>query len=127
MSDFLPLPSMIVVSSLLMITRLAWPSTLRSAVSMLMPRSSMIAVPPVRTAMSCSMALRRSAALGHLLEERQQLLDARDLLLVDQDVGVLERDLHLLDVGHEVRREVALVELHALDPLDLGGQALALL
>ena len=41
----------------------------------------------------------------------------RDLLLVDQDVGVFELALHLLRVGDEVRRQVAAVELHALDEL----------
>ena len=44
---------------------------------------------------------------------------------MDQDVGVFEHALHLLRIGDEVGREVAAVELHALDPLDLGGEALA--
>ena len=33
----------------------------------------------------------RLAGLGDLLEDRQQVLHRGDLLLVDQDVGVLER------------------------------------
>ena len=53
-------------------------------------------------------------------------LTLRELLLVDQDVGVFQDALHLGRIGDEVGREVAAVELHALDPLDFGGQALAL-
>ena len=49
----------------------------------------------------------------------------RDLLLVDQDVGVFEHALHRVRIGDEVRREVAAVELHAFDPFDFGLQALA--
>src|SRR4030095_298637 len=52
----------------------------------------------------------RTAALRDLLEQRQHVLDARDLLLVDQDERVLEHDLHLVLIGDEVRRQVALVE-----------------
>ena len=57
----------------------------------------------------------RLARAGDLLEQRQQVLHVRDLLLVDEDEGVLEHRLHALRVGHEVGREVAAVELHALD------------
>ena len=60
----------------------------------------------------------RLAALGDLLEHRQQVLHVRDLLLVDEDVGVLEHGLHALRVGDEVGREVAAVELHALDDVE---------
>ena len=49
----------------------------------------------------------------------QQVLHRRDLLLVDEDVGVLEDGFHALGVGDEVGREVAAVELHALDDLEL--------
>ena len=65
--------------------------------------------------------------LGDLLEHRHQVLDRRDLLLVDQDVGVLEHRLHRRRVGDEVGAQVAAVELHALDPLDLGLEGLAFL
>ena len=37
-----------------------------------------------------------------------------------QDVGVLEFDTHLLGVGDEIGREIAAVELHALDDVELG-------
>ena len=51
-----------------------------------------------------------------------------DLLLVDQDPRVLEHALHLVfGVGDEVRRQVALVELHAFDDSTFGREALAFL
>ena len=56
----------------------------------------------------------------------RSLTDA-DLLLVDQDVGVLQDGLHRRRVGDEVGAQVAAVELHPLDPLDLGLEGLALL
>src|SRR5580658_10563525 len=58
------------------------------------------------------------AALGDGLQEREQVVERADLLLVDEDVGVLDHGLHGLRVGDEVRREVALVELHSLDDLE---------
>src|SRR5690606_27519787 len=69
----------------------------------------------------------RLAGAGHLLEHRQEVLHVADLLLVDQDQGVVEDDLHALRIGHEVGREVAAVELHALDHAQGGLQALGLL
>ena len=69
----------------------------------------------------------RLAGLHELLEHRQQVLHARDLLADEQDVGVLEDGLHPLRVGDEVRRDVALVELHPLDELELDAERLALL
>jgi hypothetical protein len=36
----------------------------------------------------------RLAGLGDLLEQRQEVLHVRDLLLVDEDVGVLEHRFH---------------------------------
>ena len=57
----------------------------------------------------------------------QQVLEAADLLLVDQDVGVLEDGFHRLRVGDEVGREVALVELHAFDDLERGLDRLGFL
>ena len=54
-------------------------------------------------------------ALGDLLQHRQQVTDVADLLVVQQDERVVEnRDL-LVGVVDEVGRQVAAVELHALD------------
>ena len=63
--------------------------------------------------------------LGDGLEQGQQILHVRELLLADQDEGLLEHDLHALSVRHEVRREVASVELHSFDHLERGLGALA--
>ncbi len=61
----------------------------------------------------------RLAALHHLLEDRQKVGDGRNLLVGDQDVGVLEDRFHPRRVGDHVGRDVALVELHAVDELQL--------
>ncbi len=69
----------------------------------------------------------RLAGLYDSFEHRQDRLQAGELLLVDEDVGVLELDRHLVGVGDEIRRDIAAVELHALDHIELGLQALGLL
>src|SRR5579884_680207 len=69
----------------------------------------------------------RLAGLGNLLEHREQLGDRGDLALVDQDVRVLEDGLLALLVGDHVRREVALVELHALGELEGEAEGVVLL
>src|SRR5579859_2660232 len=68
----------------------------------------------------------RLAGLHHGLEQRQELLQARQLLLVDQDVGVVHLNAHLVGVGDEVRRDIAAIELHAFDDVELGLEALRL-
>src|ERR1700758_2841558 len=68
----------------------------------------------------------RLAGLHHGLEQRKQLVQRGQLLLVDEDVGVLHLDAHLVGVGDEVGRNVAAVELHALDDVELGLEALGL-
>ena len=63
----------------------------------------------------------RLVAGGHdLLEDGLDVLEGADLLLVEQHVGVLEFALLGVGVGHEVRGEVSLVELHAFDDLEGG-------
>ncbi len=69
----------------------------------------------------------RLAGLAGLLEQRDEFADVADLLLVDQDVGLLHLDDHGVGVGDEVRGEVAAVELHAFDDVHFRGQALAFL
>ena len=66
------------------------------------------------------------AGLHGLLEQGQQVLHGGDLLLVDEDVGVLERGFHAVGIGDEVGREVAAIELHALDDFELGLEGLRL-
>src|SRR5690606_25531559 len=55
----------------------------------------------------------------------QQVLHRADLLFVDQHDGVLKNALHRVRVGDEVGRQVAAVELHAFDDIQLGGHAFA--
>ena len=69
----------------------------------------------------------RLAALCDLLKQRKQVLHRADLLLVNQDVGVLERRFHPLRIGHEVRRQIAAIELHAFNDIQLGLERLRLL
>ncbi len=61
-----PAPSMIVVLSLLISTRFARPRSASVALSSCLPSSSAITVPPVRIAISSSIALRRSPKPGAL-------------------------------------------------------------
>src|SRR5262245_9635371 len=68
----------------------------------------------------------RAALLGNLLEDRKEVLHRRDLLVVNEDERVLEDRFHLLRIGHEIRRDVAAVELHAVDRLERRLEALGL-
>src|SRR6266568_2091690 len=69
----------------------------------------------------------RPRRLYHRFEDRQHRLEARQLFLVDENVRVIQFGDHLLGVGDEIGREVTAVELHALDDVELGGEALGLL
>ena len=69
----------------------------------------------------------RLAGLHDRFEDRQHRLQRRQLLLVEEDVGLLEFRHHLLGVGDEIGREIAAVELHALDDVEFGLEALGLL
>ncbi len=69
----------------------------------------------------------RLAGLGHAFEHGQQVADVGDLLVVQQDERVVQLGLHRLLVVDEVRRQVAAVELHALDDVELVVQARAFL
>ena len=69
----------------------------------------------------------RLASLGDLLKQRNHVLEAADLLLKNENVSVLETALHAVGIGGEVRREVALVELHALDDVESGLNGFGLL
>ena len=67
------------------------------------------------------------AGLDHLLQNGQQLLDVGDLLVGDEDGGVIQNGLHLLGVGDHIGGDIAAVELHALDDLAVGLGGLGLL
>ena len=67
------------------------------------------------------------AGLHNLLEHGQELLHVRDLALVNEHVGVFENDFLAVSVGHEVRGDEALVELHALGEVELERRRRGLL
>ena len=69
----------------------------------------------------------RLAALDDLLQHWQQIAQRGDLGVDDEDVRVVEDGLHTLGVGDEVRRDVALVEAHALGELKLEPEGVRLL
>ncbi len=62
----------------------------------------------------------RTSALYSGFEYRQQLLEIRDLLIVDEDVWFLHLNLHSLGVGNEIGADISAVELHALYNIDGG-------
>ena len=65
----------------------------------------------------------RTAGARDQLQHRQEVLHRADLLLVDENDRILEHHFHALGIGHEIRRQVAAVELHALDDLERGLDA----
>src|SRR5262249_20961878 len=68
----------------------------------------------------------RLAGLYDRFKQRQQLLQGRQFLLVDEDVGVFHLRPHLVGIGDEVGGDIAAVELHALNHVELGLQRLRL-
>ncbi len=69
----------------------------------------------------------RRPRLGDRLEQRHQLRDGGQLLVVQHDGRVLQHGRLLLGVVDEVGRQVAAVELHAFDHFQLAHQARAVL
>ena len=67
------------------------------------------------------------AGLYHRFQQRQQLLECRQFLFIDQDIRIFHLDPHLFGIGDEVGRDVAAVELHALDHFELGLERLCFL
>ena len=62
----------------------------------------------------------RLAGLGHLLQQREHVLEDIELAVADEHVRILEDRLHAVGVGDEVRGEISAIELHALDDLERG-------
>ena len=60
-------------------------------------------------------------------EDWEQRLQRGELLLVDEDVGVLKLGHHLLGIGDEIGRKVTAIELHAFDDVEFGIGGLRLL
>ncbi|PKS09713.1 hypothetical protein jhhlp_004334 [Lomentospora prolificans] len=68
-----------------------------------------------------------TAELGGGLKGGDDVLDSRDLLLREEDQGLLELDLLGLGIGNEVGGDEAAVETHTLSDLHLVLESLALL
>src|SRR5579884_2229335 len=66
-------------------------------------------------------------AARYLLHDRHQVGHGTDLLLIEQQIRLVQHRLHALRVGDKIGRDVALVELHPLNDLQLGAGAFALL
>ncbi|KAF3799563.1 Heat shock protein 60, partial [Colletotrichum gloeosporioides] len=69
----------------------------------------------------------RAAHLGGGLKSGDDILDGGDLLLGEEDQGLLELDLLGLGIGDEVGGDETTVEAHTLGDLELVDQSLALL
>src|SRR5690606_3697549 len=69
----------------------------------------------------------RAAGLGNCLEHRAHVAEVGDLLVNQQDVGVLELGAHVVLIVDEVGRQVAAVKLHTLDHVQLVLETGALL
>ncbi len=67
------------------------------------------------------------AGLHHRLQQRKQLLQTGELLLVDENVRILHLHPHLVGIGDEIGGDVAAVELHAFDDVEFGLQRLGFL
>src|ERR1700730_8270188 len=61
---------------------------------------------------------KRLAALHHGFQQGKQFVQLRQLLFIDEDVGIFHFNAHLVGVGDEVGRDVSAVELHAFDDLE---------
>ena len=115
------------MSSIILLRRSPKPGALTAA-ALNVPRS-LFTIRVARASPSTSSEMMRSGsvALHDLVENREHVLDVADLLVGDQDIGVVENGLHTILVVDEVRREVALVELHTLGELELQPEGLAVL
>ena len=60
------------------------------------------------------------------LKNRKEILHRGDLLVADKNGAIIKDSLHLVRIGHEIRRNVTPVELHSLNHLDLRLGALGL-
>ena len=65
-----------------------------------------------------------AANLDHFLQQGDDIGSGRNLLVVDQDVGILNAGFHVLGVGDEVGRNITAIELHTFDVLGLELEAL---
>ena len=58
--------------------------------------------------------------LHDLLQQGNQILNHADLLIGDQDGGIVQNSLHLIGIGDHIRGQIAAVKLHAFHDLVVG-------
>ena len=68
----------------------------------------------------------RSAALYCRLQDRKQLFEVGDFLVIDKDIGLVHLYLHRLCVCHEIRADISAVELHTLYHVNGGVHSFGL-
>ena len=66
------------------------------------------------------------AGVDEFLEKLHELSEARDFLLVNDDVGIFEYHFHPLGIGHEIGAQVSAIKLHTVDDLEVGFESLVL-
>ena len=66
------------------------------------------------------------AGLYNLLQQRKNFLNVGDLLIGNQDVGIIQNGFHLLHIGSHVSRYITSVELHTFYQVQLGLHGLGL-
>src|SRR3546814_4233514 len=69
----------------------------------------------------------RTAGLGNLFQDRQQIADVADFLVENQYIRIFKHRNLLVGVVDEVGRQVAAVELHAFDDVQFVFQRFAVL
>ena len=66
------------------------------------------------------------AGLNDLLQQRQDLLNIGNLLVCDQDAGIIQSSFHLIHICSHVSRDIASVKLHAFYQIQLSLHGLGL-
>ena len=67
---------------------------------------------------------KRATGFGNRFKCWKEVLHVRDLLLVDENKSIVHDRFHALLVSHEVRAQVAAVELHAFNNVELRLKSL---
>ena len=68
----------------------------------------------------------RLARMGHLFQHGNEVAEAGNLLLVDQDQAVFQHARHVLGIVDEIGRNIPLVELHPFGEFERGRAPFAL-
>jgi len=64
------------------------------------------------------------AEARHFLQDGDEIFDGADFFLIKEDIRFLQDHLHAFGIGHEIRRQITAIELHALDHVELSLEPL---